>query len=447
MASRAALIGSLLLSGCGLADAPSLEPLVDPGKGAFHEEGAIEVCLGKTRVDGRDEAGASLGLCVAPGVAERTCDDGGGCGLGERCLCGRCSLAACREGRPCEGGALCRSGLCVTPCKGDQGCKAGEVCSSGGCSRPCQPGGDCGFGGRCDLLSGVCRVDLCGDDAGCGAGRSCVIVETSLGLREPAWLPGGGALVEVREPSGGVTIREATIEGPTRWRLAEAPVLPAGAARAPSPLVVGGSIEALFTEEDGQITVRRATGSMLFGPPEVALSPREPWEQGRAGSPAAVEFQGQRWLIYEVGQRAGLGLATLDAGGKATSRRLLLAPSDVEQPGRWAGVEAVGAPDAVVNAGLLLVYFTGRGVEGGPAQQGSEVLPAESNDSLGLLASLDGVHFDLAPGPIVARRSNLRTYLGERESALRVSGGGAELLFVASDAAGSVAGLGLLRSP
>jgi hypothetical protein len=62
------------------------------------------------------------------------------------------------------------------------------------------------------------------------------------------------------------------------------------------------------------------------------------------------------------------------------------------------------------------------------------------------MASEDGSHFDTAPGPVVARRSNLRTYLGERESAAWITEREATLLFVAADAAGAGAGLGLLRS-
>jgi len=58
------------------------------------------------------------------------------------------------------------------------------------------------------------------------------------------------------------------------------------------------------------------------------------------------------------------------------------------------------------------------------------------------LATRDVAHFDRYPaGPVFARLANLRTYLGEREAAVRLLPSGAEITFVATDASGAVSGL------
>jgi hypothetical protein len=315
------------------------------------------------------------------------------------------------------------------------------VCSSGGCATPCQGSDGCGRGGRCDLLSGSCRADPCEDDATCGAGRRCDLAELPAGLREPAWLSASEVVVETRERDGAAIrprVRRGALGADGRLRLETTPLL--DNAGAPAPLRAGGSAAHLYTETpDGRIE-RRPLTNATPGPAELALEPREPWEQGRVGSPSVVEFRGETLLFYEAGDGAAIGLA------RPGERRLLLTPASLERPGRWQKIERVGAPDAVSSGGLLLVYFTARGVEGAPATQGAQEFPPESNESLGLMASEDGVHFDVAPGPVVARRSNLRTYLGERESAAWITEREAALLFVAADAAGAAAGLGLLRS-
>jgi hypothetical protein len=83
-------------------------------------------------------------------------------------------------------------------------------------------------------------------------------------------------------------------------------------------------------------------------------------------------------------------------------------------------------------------------VEGGDALVGGVAVPAEANDSIGMAASLDARSFAGYPaGPVLARLTNLRTYLGEREAAVRLPAeGGAEITFVSADATGqSLTGL------
>jgi hypothetical protein len=349
---------ALLLASCGLAGPADQEPRPDPGKGAFREPQALEVCLGTARLDPRPEAVAPRGLCVLDGASERSCNDDGACSVGERCLCGRCALDSCRPGTPCDGGRLCRDGLCTTPCQDNAQCPTGQVCSSGGCATPCQSSDGCGRGGRCDLLSGSCRADPCEDDVTCGPGRRCDLTELPAELREPAWLSAGEVVLETRERHGATSrprVRRAALGSDGRLRLGATPLLED--AGAPAPLLSGGNVRYLYTETlDGRIERRPLTGGTL-GPAELALEPRDPWEQGRVGSPSAVEFRGETLLFYEAGGGAAVGVARVSSG----ERRLLLTPASLERPGRWEKIERVGAPDAVLSGGLLLVYFTARG--------------------------------------------------------------------------------------
>ena len=112
-------------------------------------------------------------------------------------------------------------------------------------------------------------------------------------------------------------------------------------------------------------------------------------------------------------------------------------------------MDRVGTPEAVVANGLVLLYVTAHGVEGTTAYGSKgEPLAAPPNDSVAMAATADLVTFDLAPqNPLFARRTNLRTYLGEREPAVRLEANSASLVFVASDADGNLDGIALATSP
>jgi hypothetical protein len=451
-------------AGCGTLDAPELEPLVDPGKGPFRDQGAVEVCLGKTRIVSRKQGAALVGLCVGEGAQERACAADDACLRGESCICGRCILEGCSSAQPCSQGRLCRDGRCATPCLEQADCDASEICSSGGCTLACTSDDGCGYGGKCDSLSNTCVGLGCSDDKACGAGRVCALEERAAEVREPAWAALGSGLalyVELREQAGkgavARSIYRGSLEGAARVRLADPPVVPPSpGAGAPSPLVRDGRLAALFAAAPDGSIVRYLPddpdGRSFSAPPEPTLSPRFPWEAGQVGSPSVVAFRGADRLFYEGGTRAGIGHCTLDDAGRAygCSPSPALTPAGATDAPLLRDVTEVGAPSAVVGpAGdVLLIHFTVRGAEGSSALQGPNELPAPTNDSVGLLATRDLARFDLAPqGPVFARRTNLRTYLGEREQAVLLFPGGASMIYVASDAAGTLAGLALAASP
>ena len=172
------------------------------------------------------------------------------------------------------------------------------------------------------------------------------------------------------------------------------------------------------------------------------------------GSPSLFGWQGALMLAYEGGDGAGVGLARLE--GAAWARPFdapIASPASIEDAFGWRQLSFVGAPSALVAGGALRVFFTGVGVEGGPAEVDGALVPAESNESIGLVASREpssASSFSRFPtGPVLARRANLRVYLGEREASARVLASGAlELVFVARGAPDApLAGLARVVAP
>jgi hypothetical protein len=260
--------------------------------------------------------------------------------------------------------------------------------------------------------------------------------------------------VEIRS-GGGIpasAVYRARVEG-RRWTADPlTPVLASGSGDspgAPSAIVRAGRVELYFATGGAAIarTVSTDGGRTFTRDAAPALTAAQGWEKGVIGSPAAViDRDGATLLFYEGGPRAGVGLARVDAGGHAVRvfDHPVISPADIEDPRFWRGVTEVGAPYAVVVDDAVRVYFTARGIEGLDATAGVASLPAEANDSIGLVSTRDLVHFDAhLGGPVLARVANLRAYLGEREAAVRVPAEGqVEIVFVASDASGeSVSGL------
>lgn len=104
----------------------------------------------------------------------------------------------------------------------------------------------------------------------------------------------------------------------------------------------------------------------------------------------------------------------------------------------WRSVKAIGSPFALVDGSSVRVYVTANGIEAGTAVTEAGPVAPQPNDSIGLFATLDLATFDRYPtGPVFATIAGLFGSLGEREPALRRTSAGADLYFVATDAAGS----------
>lgn len=450
--------GAAPLAACGLAPSKDTTPVFrEDGVAGFDEVGSIEFCVGRVRiVTPSVAAGAEVAFCVDDNKKPRTCRGDSDCTAPEHCYCGRCAVRGCDvSGRGCAEDEICQGNRCTAGCIEDSDCPAGSVCNGGGCGRPCQRNADCPYGELCDSLDSVCRVSLCNAFTSCGAGQRCEPQEQVGEMHEP-FIVGSGKSERAYlalQSSGQSAIYRARLETPRRWVAdPDQPVLEAGAADqndvgGPSLVDTTSGLTMYFTSASGA-RIERATSkdgtSFSRDPDPVLVADPGGWEKGRVASPSVVSFQGTTYLLYEGGAGAGIGLATIVAGqAHRVGNGPLVSPSLVQSM-FWRDVTAVGTPDAVVVGDIVRIYFTGRGAEGADALDQNGPLPAEVNDSIGLVTTRDFKHLERFPlGPVFARRTNLRAYLGEREPFISTDGSTTRLVYVAGEADGNITGLAL----
>jgi hypothetical protein len=447
----------LALCACGqAAHDDGLAPVPGDGVSGFGNSSAIELCRGSERVVPPSLGAAPAALCVPEAVEARACVADTDCDGIERCVCGRCIVRACQDAAACAEAEVCRAKRCTRACADDAACDPGERCVSGGCARACSSDTGCHAGELCDSLDEVCSAQLCSAAVPCGAGDRCEAVEAVGDVREPDLVQVGDeriAFIDIRRIDEGVeigAIYRARVDAPNRWTADPAqPVLEAdgeGGLLAPSALVDGDRVE-LFYELAGGARIERASsqdgGRTFVRQPEPVLEPAPSWEAGRVGSPAAFVLRGERFLAYEGGARAGVGVARLGATGAVRlAEQPVVSAATLEDPVFWRGVTEVGAPYALVvtdHAGeqLLRLYVTANAAEGLDAISAEGPIPADLNDSIGLVSSRDLVQFDrFVTGPVMARVTNLKAYLGEREPCVTLAPEGASITFVSTDASG-----------
>lgn len=451
--------GCALVAGCGLASRDRDEPPIpSDGVSGFGEAQPIELCLGAARVVPSSDTATSAGLCVPQGSRGPACRADAECAGIERCICGRCVVEACQGAASCSGGRVCRGKRCTAPCADDAACGPGERCISGGCARACSSDDACHFGEGCEALDDVCASKLCGGGLTCGAGDACELERVPGEIREPSVVTIAGervAFVEIRSGDAPLSsaVYRARIDAPERWTAdPPEPILAPGAddlrVGAPAAIARGESIELYFVLGEGTRISRAISsdrGLHFTVDPSFSFEPEAPWEAGRVGSPSILERAGATYLFYEGGARAGIGLARVAPPPVERLRaEPVVTPSSVEDPIFWRGVTEVGAPHAAIaDDGAVRLYFTARGAEGGDSIAAGVPLPADRNDSIGLVTTRDLATFEPYPtGPVFARVTNLRTYLGEREASVEIVPGGASIVVVAFDASGArVSGL------
>jgi hypothetical protein len=442
---------------CGLAPHDETTPAFGgDGTSGWQSLGSVELCVGGRRV-AAPALSDGAGFCVEPDRAARACGGDDECPDPERCFCGHCAVRPCgTSGRGCAEDEVCRGGRCAIQCTRDDECGPGQKCSGGRCAVPCATSAQCPYGERCDTAFGVCAVKTCGDDGDCPASSACELPELLAEMHEPSLIEHGGVTwiyLELQKGAGAAIHRARAVSERAWVADPELPVLEAsepsdaGRVGAPVALAEGAGVSLLFAAGGASIGRAVSTDGISFTREPDPLLTAEPggWEAGRIDSPSVVDFAGARFLLYEGGDAAGIGVARLE-GPAATriSSQPLLAPGEVEDPLLWRRVTDVGTPHAVVERDFVRVYFTGRGTEGSDAiDQGSRV-PADENDSIGLFTTRDFATKSLFPaGPAFARVTNLRAYLGEREPFVRLQPERALLYFVGADATGKqVSGIG-----
>ena len=433
----------------------------------------VEVCFdGKRIVSSSQAKGGPLSMCIGAGEEPRACLSSSTCETGESCVCGRCTTRPCRTSTDCAGGEVCQGSRCVGICSDDSDCLAGQKCSAGGCATPCTTAADCSFGQRCSSFDGTCVVKLCGDAVVCGAADVCVPQQRVADLHEPHPMVFGGRRVVYLEARGDIAwpnncvIIRARVVTPTRWVVdPPSPVLvPAGDDNAclmgPSAIKQDDRVVLYVARGDGTAIVRASSqdGVSFTRDERVVLSPSEDgsiaaeWERGWIGSPGVVALEdGSTLMLYEGGRGSGIGLARVDApGNTGSARRLMdrpcLTPLSFENGTFWRDIEKVRSPFPIVINKSLFVYLTVRGVEGSDAStKTNDIYPADINDSIGMAVLhgyasemlADMLSVDTFPtGPLFARRTNMRAYLGESEPAVHVETGVSWLVYSSTDASG-----------
>jgi hypothetical protein len=328
----------------------------------------------------------------------------------------------------------------------------------------CGGPGDCAFGEKCSALDGSCIVKTCSETVSCSGTDDCVAQEEIADLREPHVLVANGqklAYVELRRPAGkgkvSCAIHRARITGALRWEIDPIePVLAAGAEDdgcigAPS-LLVGADGWVMYAARGngaGIVRAHSADGVQFERESGDVISPHFDWENGWVASPGVARFGTTVVVAYEADQGRAVGVATVGADGQPVAASTLT-PSGFEDPVFWRNVDRIGAPFLITKGDSLLMYLTVHGVEGYDAiSESAGVYPADPNDSIGLVETRDLTHWGrFSTGPVFARRTNLRAYLGEKEPSVLIEDSGSWLVYVGSDASGqSLTGLGLAATP
>lgn len=459
----AAALGTAMLAvGCGLlgADENEMARMRDPYLG-FVEAPTIEVCYQGTRIVSPSKSnGAPLSICVAKGSQARTCVSSSECGGTETCVCGRCMTRPCGSSTDCELHEVCQGQRCAKSCGTEADCAQGETCSGGGCSRLCSGPQDCAFGEKCSALDGSCIVKTCSQTVSCSGDDECVAQEEIGDLREPHVLAADGqklAYVEIRRPAGknkvSCAIHRARVVSGQRWEIE--PIEPVLAAApedddcigAPS-LLVGPDGWVMYASRGngtGIVRAHSSDGVQFEREKDDVVFPRFDWENGWVASPGVARYGASLVLAYEADHGKAIGIATIGADGLPVAASWLV-PGGFEDPVFWRSVDRIGAPFLIAKGDSLLMYLTVHGVEGYDAvSESAGVYPADPNDSIGVAETRDLAHWvRFSTGPVFARRTNLRAYLGEKDPAVFVEESSSWLVYVGSDASGqSLTGLGL----
>lgn len=462
---------AVLQASCGMlgADDSVPTPKLDPASG-FVDQSAVQLCFdGKLVVSSTHTSNGPMAFCLASGVTAALCEDDAACGQGEHCLCGRCVTRACRVGTDCDAGQVCHNNRCVASCSPETPCEGGHPCVSGGCSRPCNGDNDCAYGEVCSSFERVCVVKLCGKSTGCASSEVCVDQEWTADIREPHLMNPDAATAQggsSTKPAANVAYLElatgkscaiyrAVLQTDRRWQVDPiAPVLEPGqddneCLGAPSVVMHDGRYIMAAARGDGSaiVSAHSSDGVAFVREQAPLLTPSVPWENNWVGAPSVATWRDKFVLVYEGGRGSGIGLAVVEPDG---AHRVSDAPWLVAQhfvdPVYWRSVSKVSSPAAFARNDALLVYLTVRGVEGVDATTSlGDVYPADENDSIGLASTTDLLNLEVFPaGPVFARKTNMRAYLGESEPCVAYSPKGSKMVYVRGDASGKLRmGLGL----
>jgi len=269
------------LFGCGLGPVPdAFTPTTGTGIAPWTELGAAQVCLGEQTLG--PPTTAVGGFCTNADATGAACTDDSGCDSRQSCVCGRCTVAYCATASDCAAPRVCNFNehRCDVPCSSATQCASGEECLSGACRGRCLRNADCQHGEVCDS-NNVCIADDCVDDTGCLTGERCEVQRVPRQVLEPGPLADFGApivlyldLAVPATPTERAIYRATSSDGVHFVLDPMTPVIddPMGA-RAPSPVVDGGTLYLYFEQGDGgALRVATSRDGIAFDPPTTVLT-------------------------------------------------------------------------------------------------------------------------------------------------------------------------------
>ncbi|HEX5061501.1 MAG TPA: hypothetical protein VFV99_19170 [Kofleriaceae bacterium] len=367
-------------------------PTSGTGIAPWTELGAAQVCLGEQTLG--PPTSAVGGFCTDADANGAACTDDSACDSRQTCVCGRCTVAYCATASDCAAPRVCNftEHRCDVPCSDATQCATSEQCISGACRGRCLRNADCQHGEVCDS-NNVCIADDCVDDTGCLTGERCEIQRIPRQVLEPGPIADFGAPIVVyldlavpATPTQRAIYRATSTDGVHFALDPMTPVLddPMGA-RAPSPIVDGGTLYLYFEQGDG-VALRVATSrdGIAFDPPTTVLSGTV-----RLHAPSAVHVAGKVALYYQRADGTGIGLATGAPGSTLDDQGVVLAPTDVEvgsgDPGTafWLQITRVESPHAVLAGTAMHLFFSAFGQESADASKYGMTEPIPPNFSVG----------------------------------------------------------------
>ena len=387
----AALALAVVVAGCGFGREPPFAGRRSPDVASWEDLGPLTVCQDAARIAAPSLGAAGLCTAAPPAAA---CAGDGDCRSRERCVCGRCTVAACDSADECGGpGAafVCSFAdrRCDRACDVDGDCAAGERCLPGRhvCRGTCATSADCQTGETCQSSSGLCVATVCASDAACG-GRSCALQRVSAVLAEPSPLVDDDGAVDLwleRTDADGVPrIWHGRGDG-LQLALDAAPQLD-GAAPTVARLPDGSY--ALVFARGTDLYAARSTDGFAWSTPTRALP--------NARQPSLLAQPDGTLALWVVDPDGNVTRFTAGADLRFSTPVVALTPEAVRTP-LWPDVDQLASPFAerYVDADggpRVRLWFAAHGTETAPSTQFGTPMPTPPDFSVGL-AVFDGERF------------------------------------------------------
>jgi hypothetical protein len=377
--------------GCGFERESPFAGRRVPDVGPWQDLGALTVCRAQARIVGPSLGAAGLCRTAAPLVA---CTADGDCKSRERCVCGRCAVAACdsaEECGPADGPFVCSFAdrRCDRRCDVDGDCATGEHCLAGRhvCRGGCTTSDDCQHDETCQPTTGLCVVTACSLDADCG-GRACALQRIAAVLAEPSPLPVAGAVelwLERTDADGIPRVWHGRGDG-VAFALDDAPELDG---TAPTVARLTDGSYAIVFGRGADLFAARSHDGLRWSTPTPALA--------NARQPTLLAEPDGTFALYAVDTDGHVSRFVAGADLAFATPQLVLAPTDVRSP-LWPDVDVLASPFAeryVDGDGgpRLRLWFAAHGTENAPSMQFGVPVPSSPDFSVGVAVSLDGARF------------------------------------------------------